>query len=343
MQEVSVSCQGRPTACAQEELSGAGIVLPAWEMDQGRRRGLALLGTAPAEVNALAEPCLHHADRRGGRPIPLLHAGRDEPAVRRDGHAVRVAQSGGEHLDLVRQGQAQDPLVAGSGVESAGVIAVQTDHEVMASGRGRVGVENAFVEVRFAVGVEVMQAGDLVTAEDEHLAVHDFHAQRLMQAGGETAPGHGVARESLQDPDLSGHGAHGRRPVREEIQSADEEKGPVGICERHLDGVDGEGLLVALDDASAEFDWPAGGTALGHGLKRGLVGLPSGHETTTPILLIGEDHLVAMTVESKVAGAFRHDGTLLTGEGLADHRGSGGEPMSEIGETHEAAAPSRPE
>ena len=45
------------------------------------------------------------------------------------------------------------------------------------------------VAVRLAVAVRVAEFPKAVTAGDEHLAVHDLEAERMVKSGGETTPG----------------------------------------------------------------------------------------------------------------------------------------------------------
>ena len=197
MQEISFARQRWPTTGSEEKLPGAGVILPAREMQQGRCRRLGVLGTTPAEMRAFAEAGLDEADGRRRCPIALLDAGGDESSVRRDADAVRITQPGGEHLDLIRQGQPQETLIARGDVKAASFVSLQADDEIMAARRGGVAIEKAFVVISFAVPVEVVQPGDLVAPEDEHLTVDDLDAQGLMQTGRIPLPDGPVTRQPL--------------------------------------------------------------------------------------------------------------------------------------------------
>ena len=114
-------------------------------------------------------------------------------------------------------------MIARGDVKAASFVSLQADDEIMAARRGGVAIEKAFVVISFAVPVEVVQPGDLVAPEDEHLTVDDLDAQGLMQTGRIPPPDGPVTRQPLDQPDLSGHGGDRRGPIRQEINSADEE------------------------------------------------------------------------------------------------------------------------
>lgn len=64
MQEITLARQRWPTASSEEKLPGAGVILSARKMQQGRRRRLAVPGTAPAEIRTFAEAGFNQADGR---------------------------------------------------------------------------------------------------------------------------------------------------------------------------------------------------------------------------------------------------------------------------------------
>jgi hypothetical protein len=70
---------------------------------------------------------------------------------------------------------------------------------------------DVFIVVDFAIGIEVVEADDLVTAGDVDLVVEDFEAERLEESGGDSAPGELVVGivDSADDPDVAIPGAEG--------------------------------------------------------------------------------------------------------------------------------------
>ena len=140
------------------------------------------------------------ADHRRGGPFPL-GAGDGDRAVGRRGPGRRGcgSRSPATSTDRPSARDPQQPLLARGGVEAARGVALEAADEVVAGGRGLVGVADALVEVGLAVAVEVVQPGDLVAAEDVDLAVGDDQAQRLVQARGDTAAS-GRARASRRAP-----------------------------------------------------------------------------------------------------------------------------------------------
>ena len=46
------------------------------------------------------------------------------------------------------------------------------------------------IAVRLAVAVRIAELPKTIAAGDEHLAVHDLEAERMIESGGETAPSH---------------------------------------------------------------------------------------------------------------------------------------------------------
>ena len=109
-----------------------------------------------------------------------------------------------------------------------------------------VGVAHALVEVGLAVAVEVVQAGDLVAAQDVDLAVGHDQPERLVQARGEPPPADRVERvvEPVDAPDVALHRAEHGRPVGQEVVVAEEQQGVPGVLERRLDRVDRVGPAV---------------------------------------------------------------------------------------------------
>ena len=83
-------------------------------------------------------------------------------------------------------------------------------------------VVKILIEVRLSIGIQIMQAGYLVTAEHIYFVVHDFQTQWLEQAGGESAPLEffKVFIDAAHDPHITCHGTHCRGfAVLKEIKS----------------------------------------------------------------------------------------------------------------------------
>jgi hypothetical protein len=129
-----------------------------------------------------------------------LLVGDEERAVGIEADAVGGAESGGEDVGVGAVGaDAEERAVMGDDflegvacrfglVEVACGIRLETHGEFMeVLGDLVVGVE-AFDEVGFAVGVEVVEFCELIAAADEDGAVDDFQAERLEEAGGDAAP-----------------------------------------------------------------------------------------------------------------------------------------------------------
>ena len=90
------------------------------------------------------------------------------------------------------------------------------------------------MDVGFAVAVGVAEAPDAVAVEDEDLVVAERAGHRLVQAGGEAAPGHlgGAELEPAAQPDIAVEGHHDRRAVLAELDITGAHGAFPGIIDR---------------------------------------------------------------------------------------------------------------
>ena len=128
------------------------------------------------------------------------------------------------------------------------------------------GVAEVLVEIGFTVVIQIVQARDLVAAEDEHLSVAYLQAEGLVEAGGETFPAQftQVAVDAPDAPDVAVDGADERRAVGSEVHTGQEHQRLPGVVVGHGEGIDGEevGVEAALA-GGLEFRQPTGGAGFG--------------------------------------------------------------------------------
>src|SRR5260370_39308537 len=178
--------EGPRALAGNEHLSAAGIVHAARQIGERQIRRPAILWSAVAEVRRLVSPdhvcsaergapCsgLYQAQHRRRRPLSL-RARDGHGAVRIQAQAVRIAEAAGQDIDLLSiRRDAYQSLIGRGGVEIAGGIALQPANEISASRRSGVGVAETFIEVRLAVAVGVVQAGDLIASQNKYLTIRN--------------------------------------------------------------------------------------------------------------------------------------------------------------------------
>ena len=100
------------------------------------------------------------------------------------------------------------------------------------------------MDVGLAVAVRIAEAPDAVAVEDEDLVVAEGAGHRLMQAGGEAAPGD-VGRADLQaagQPDVAVQRDDDRGAILAELDVARADSAFPGIIDGQADMIDGVGL-----------------------------------------------------------------------------------------------------
>ena len=73
-------------------------------------------------------------------------------------------------------------------IKVAAVIFFETCDVIVAAGGSRDLTMKTFVEIGFTIGIGVMEACDLIAAEDEDLTVSNFESEGLEQPGGKPMP-----------------------------------------------------------------------------------------------------------------------------------------------------------
>src|SRR5687767_8480121 len=74
-------------------------------------------------------------------------------------------------------------------VKISGGICFKVHHKLMILlSDGDIVIE-VLVEIRFAIAVQIVEAGDLITSQHIHLVLDDLQAERLKHAGGKSFPG----------------------------------------------------------------------------------------------------------------------------------------------------------
>lgn len=143
--------------------------------------------------------------------------------------------------------------MAGFGVvEIALVVALQVEIKGVEKGGDIIVGTEGFIEVGFAVAIEIMEAGDTIFAGHVDEVVDDLEAERFIQAGGETFPLEvleGII-DAGYDPDVSAMGAHHHATIGEECEVGGAEPGVVGIfCVvwGKREGVEGVGFGVIAE------------------------------------------------------------------------------------------------
>ena len=149
-------------------------------------------------------------------------------------------------------------------------------------GRLREGVGEEVMDVGLAVAVRIAEAPDAVAVEDEDLVVAEGAGHRLMQAGGEAAPGD-VGRADLQaagQPDIAVERDDDRGAVLAELDVARADSAFPGIVDRQGDMIDGVGFGAS---GHVNFGLHLGLPATGRGTGRDG---PRGHRGRG--VLVGE-------------------------------------------------------
>ena len=341
--QVPGPAEGRPGGVPEEDLPGAGIILPTRKVEQRRLRGLPALRTAVTEMRALVLAQFDLHDRGGRGPVAFLQARGEEPVVRREAGAVRIAQPGRQHLDALAPAQPQHALVARGRVEATLGIGLEADDVIVAALGRRIPVRHALVEVRLVVAVQVMQTRHLIATEHVHPAPDDLDAQRLVQPRGETLPAHltQFRVETAHEPDLARHRADRRGAIRQEVEPGEEHQRAIGIGEGHGDRVRGERL--ALSDRTLRLDpgRPLRRAALGQVRElRGLLrSVPRRGEELATADGITEDRLRPMAVETMVdAVRGRHAGGAAPHD-LTEETPAVVEAVAHLAQPHEPALP----
>src|SRR5882672_6905420 len=81
----------------------------------------------------------------------------------------------------------------------------------------------AFVEISFAIAVEIMKPDDPIATRDINYIVYNFHAERLKQPRCISFPLNVLQRviDSGDDPDIAAPGRNRCAAIREKIKSAE--------------------------------------------------------------------------------------------------------------------------
>ena len=193
-----------------------------------------------------------------GHPEPFL-IGEEERPIRVQANAVGCAEAGGEDVGtraigrhaqeraMMRNSRGQS-VAGGLGVIEVAVgIGLQAHRELMEVVGNLMVAVDIFIIIRFAVGVEVMQADDLISAADVDLAVHHLQPQRLKQTGGDSAPCEFTVRliETRDHPDIAIPGANrGGMSVRHEVETGRAHQRKPGIGNGERKRVGGEGTVI---------------------------------------------------------------------------------------------------
>ena len=133
-------------------------------------------------------------------------------------------------------------------VETALRIGFEAGAVFVPAGRDLAVVVEVFVEVGFAVAVQVVQAGDLVAAQDVDHPVDDPQAQRLIQAGGEALPCEVIELvvDAADDPNVAADGSRWRRPPSgKKVDAREAEVALPGVVVGSGERIDDIGPLVS--------------------------------------------------------------------------------------------------
>src|SRR5689334_6511258 len=86
---------------------------------------------------------------------------------------------------------------------------LQVESELVEMLAGHAIIVEVFVEIDLAVPIEVVQARDLISAQDKNLAIHNLKPQRLEQSGSDPLPGQifQIAIHARDDPHIPAPGA----------------------------------------------------------------------------------------------------------------------------------------
>src|SRR5207244_10633985 len=101
-----------------------------------------------------------------------------------------------------------------------------------------------FVKISLTVAVQIVQARDLVAAEDEDLPVADFQAERLEQARGKTFPAQiaEIFVNSGHAPKVPVNGANVSGPIGREVNAGEKHQRLPRVVIRQGQGSDGQKL-----------------------------------------------------------------------------------------------------
>lgn len=247
MDEVVVAFDRDPFLAGDEDLAARAVVLTTRHVHQHGLGWFAVFRTTSTKVCAEIVIEFDLADGGGWRPIAFLNAGGDETSIRRDAETIGIAETGGEHVELIAARDAANTLISGGEIPAAFWVGFESDDEIMTARRGLHGVRDALVEVGFVIAIQIVQAGNLIATENVEFVLHDLHAQRLMQARGEAFPAQFLQLlvDAFHQPNFSGHRGDGGGAIAEEIMRGDEEQRAIRILERDRDPICGERCLSA--------------------------------------------------------------------------------------------------
>ena len=150
---------------------------------------------------------MHLEDPRRRRPVPFLRRNRDI-AFRADSETIRIAIAGADDLLVLAIWRNADHAFEGVDViEIAGAVLLEAGDVVVSARRGRDVLVEDLVVVGLVVGIEIVQPGDVISAEHENVeragqrglragrfrrrraeSLADDETQRLEQAGGVPLP-----------------------------------------------------------------------------------------------------------------------------------------------------------
>jgi DNA ligase (NAD+) len=274
---------GDPDLCAGGVIDGVG------EPCEGRGV-VGGFGVGVGEVDGAEEVAgLDEGESALGHPGAFVVADGDL-AVGAEAHAVGGAEAGGDDVEGFAVGRDfHDAAVVGrdgvpaaaAGADGAALgevkvalfVGVEVEGELVEVGGDEDIVVEVFVEVGFAVVVEVVEPVEAVAAVGVDGVVDDLEAEGLVEACGEASPfelGEGVV-DAGDDPDVAGPGGDGGAGgVGEEVEAAEAEPAFPGVVFGEGEGVDGVGVVGFAELAGGgEGLVPAGGASGGEGVEVG--------------------------------------------------------------------------
>ena len=122
------------------------------------------------------------------------------------------------------------------------------------------GVREELMDVGFTVAVRIAESPDAIAVEDEDLFVADGAGHRLVESGGETAPGDvgGALLESAGEPDIAVEGDDNRRAIFEELNVTGTHGALPGVVDGEGDVVDDVGVLGGTEgDLGCDRGFPS--------------------------------------------------------------------------------------
>ena len=111
MHEVVVAFERSPLFSSDEDLTARAVVLATRQVHEHRLGRLPILRTARPKVGAEVLIELNLEDGRSGCPVSFLAARGHKPPVDRKPKAIRIAETGREHFELVAPCDAAHPLI----------------------------------------------------------------------------------------------------------------------------------------------------------------------------------------------------------------------------------------